>query len=419
VTATRWHVDQLCDDVAVLSRRGLPREQFFAELADRLRRVLRCDASCWHTLDPQTRLITSDAGQELVSSGVYTPQALQAASAAIVASEYFTGDVNTFASLSARRVPVSILSQATKGRPERSARYNAVLAPAGIPFELRAAFVSRGRAWGAVHLARRGSSGDFTAQDATALAAVTTAIADGLRTTLRLDAARAAGPAGGPGMVLLGPGDEIEMITPPARELLASMRPRGSSEQAPPTAVLALAAFARASAGLARHNTDAVVVPTSSGWITLHAALPEGAANGRVAIVLERAVSGASAAVRLEAHGATPREREIATLLARGLTNPEIAAALVLSPYTVQDHIKNLFEKTSVASRQELVARIFLDDYLPGLARRTPLTANGGLAYPEAASNAPSRWPGQGTKPGTGAAGVRRVASGSAAAGEP
>ena len=75
----------------------------------------------------------------------------------------------------------------------------------------------------------------------------------------------------------------------------------------------------------------------------------------------------------------TPREREIATLLAQGLTNPEIADALVLSPYTVQDHIKNLFEKTGVSSRQELVARIFLDDYMPNVARRTPLTSSGGF----------------------------------------
>ena len=42
--------------------------------------------------------------------------------------------------------------------------------------------------------------------------------------------------------------------------------------------------------------------------------------------------------------------------------------------------IKNLFEKTGVSSRQELVARIFLDDYLPQLAQQTPLTSSGGFA---------------------------------------
>jgi DNA-binding NarL/FixJ family response regulator len=123
-----------------------------------------------------------------------------------------------------------------------------------------------------------------------------------------------------------------------------------------------------------------VAIPTTSGWITLHASLPDGSAAGRVAIVLERAATPQATAIRLEAHGVTAREREIAGLLARGFTNPEIAERLVLSPYTVQDHIKSLFEKTNVSSRQELVARVFLDDHLPQLAARTPLTATGGFA---------------------------------------
>jgi DNA-binding NarL/FixJ family response regulator len=86
------------------------------------------------------------------------------------------------------------------------------------------------------------------------------------------------------------------------------------------------------------------------------------------------------AALRLEAHGVTPRERQIAALLAQGRSNDEIATALVLSPYTVQDHIKSLFEKTAVASRRELVARIFLDDYLPQIAQGSSLTAHGTFA---------------------------------------
>jgi DNA-binding NarL/FixJ family response regulator len=114
--------------------------------------------------------------------------------------------------------------------------------------------------------------------------------------------------------------------------------------------------------------------------------LPEGRADGRVAIVLERTNSPHASAVRLETYGVTAREREIAALLARGLSNPEIAATLVLSPYTVQDHIKSLFEKTQVASRHELVARIFLDDYAPHLTQRTPLTSTGGFVQDQLAT---------------------------------
>jgi hypothetical protein len=38
------------------------------------------------------------------------------------------------------------------------------------------------------------------------------------------------------------------------------------------------------------------------------------------------------------------------------------------------------FEKTNVSSRQELVARIFLDDYLPQIAAGTPINGAGGFA---------------------------------------
>ena len=370
----RWRTDRLIDEIAVLGRRGLARREYYAEVTARLRRVFDCDAACWHTLDPETRLITSDAPDELISAGVFTEATAPEAGAKLVASEYFIPDYNTFAGLASRRVPVGILSHTTKGRPQRSVRYRELLEPSGIPFEMRGAFVTRGRAWGAVHLARRADQHDFTTQDAATLATITALVAEGIRTSLRFDAAREPLGPSPPGLLVLGPTNEIELVTPPARELLAAMETRTTPRgEGPPAAVLALAGFVR---GPTSSRADAVAVPTSSGWVTLHASLPDGAGD-RVAIVLEHSVTAQSTAVRLEAEGVTAREREIAVLLAQGLTNQEIARRLVLSPYTVQDHIKNLFEKTGVSSRQELVARVFLDDYMPHLRRQTPLTSAG------------------------------------------
>lgn len=51
----------------------------------------------------------------------------------------------------------------------------------------------------------------------------------------------------------------------------------------------------------------------------------------------------------------TPREREIARFVAGGLTNPEIAAELHLSPRTVEHHVGAILRKLELTSRRELV----------------------------------------------------------------
>jgi DNA-binding CsgD family transcriptional regulator len=372
-----WSPERLIGEVDRLGARGLPRKEFFAELAPRLRNVVDNDASCWHTLDPHTRLMTSDSPDELIERGIFAPDEAPAAGELLVRSEYLVKDVNTFAGLAARRVPVGILDHVTRGDPQRSARYRDLLLPADIPHELRAAFVIRGRVWGAVHVARRAASGPFKQRDVDALADVAGAIARGIRASLRFDAARRATGIEAPGLVVLGPRDEVELITPPARELLAVLRADGPAyaDDAMAVPVLALASFVRGAPEAGQGGSNVVTVPGKDGWITLHASLPGSPGEGRVAVVLERAGGARSAAVRLEAFGATAREREVATLLARGLSRAEMAESLVLSAHTVEDHVKSLYEKLGVSSRQELVARVFLDEYLTEVARKTPLTS--------------------------------------------
>jgi DNA-binding NarL/FixJ family response regulator len=51
------------------------------------------------------------------------------------------------------------------------------------------------------------------------------------------------------------------------------------------------------------------------------------------------------------------REREVLELMARGLTNGEIARKLVVSPKTVRNHASNVFTKLQVADRSEAVLR--------------------------------------------------------------
>jgi DNA-binding CsgD family transcriptional regulator len=55
----------------------------------------------------------------------------------------------------------------------------------------------------------------------------------------------------------------------------------------------------------------------------------------------------------------TGREQEILAWIARGKTSREIAAILVVSPYTVRKHVEHILEKLNVSTRSAAVARAF------------------------------------------------------------
>jgi DNA-binding NarL/FixJ family response regulator len=86
-----------------------------------------------------------------------------------------------------------------------------------------------------------------------------------------------------------------------------------------------------------------------------------------VAVVVEPAKSAQIAPIIVEAYCLTPREQQITQAVARGLSNPEIAAGLHLSTHTVRDHLKAVFGKVGVGSRGELVAKLFAEHYRPSL----------------------------------------------------
>lgn len=53
----------------------------------------------------------------------------------------------------------------------------------------------------------------------------------------------------------------------------------------------------------------------------------------------------------------TASERRVVDLACEGLSNPQIAEHLSLSPRTVQRHLYEVFRKLGVSSRTELVAK--------------------------------------------------------------
>ena len=54
----------------------------------------------------------------------------------------------------------------------------------------------------------------------------------------------------------------------------------------------------------------------------------------------------------------TAREREIALLVAEGLTTKDVAARLYLSARTVSNHLQNAYTKLGISKRSELAGAL-------------------------------------------------------------
>jgi len=99
--------------------------------------------------------------------------------------------------------------------------------------------------------------------------------------------------------------------------------------------------------------TDVVAVVTA-------AADGELQCSPRVSAALAKRVAALSAAQR---HGngndgLTPREREIAALIADGLSNKQIARRLSIELATVKNHVHNILRKLGVSRRDQIAARL-------------------------------------------------------------
>ncbi|MGL5927923.1 MAG: helix-turn-helix domain-containing protein [Dermatophilaceae bacterium] len=80
-------------------------------------------------------------------------------------------------------------------------------------------------------------------------------------------------------------------------------------------------------------------------------------AGGPESDAAEPASGTSSRTVELhEPAGLTAREREVFDLVARGLTNPQIARELFISTETAKWHVGNLLRKLGVSQRHELIA---------------------------------------------------------------
>ena len=340
-----------------LCHAGIDSRTLRLEVLRQLRKVVPADALFCATVDPATLLFTGSVVEEIPEH----------ATQAFLANEFFQDDVNKFAELARAARPVRGLYEATRGAPTESARYREILAPLGFGDELRAALRVGSTTWGVVCLHRSLAHPGFTTEDAAFLERVSSHFAEGLRTALLVESA-APRAFEGPGLVVLAEDYSVISATENAARWLDELGDSPRRDE-PPQAIRAVAARLEAieRAGIATPGLlPRARAQTRSGrWLLLHAARLFGGAERQVAVIVEPASPAEVAPLIMQAYGLTDREAQVAELVLRGLSTSEIVGALSITPLTVQQHLKAVFDKTGVHSRRELVARIFAQQYLP------------------------------------------------------
>jgi DNA-binding CsgD family transcriptional regulator len=250
-----------------------------------------------------------------------------------------------------------VLSADAGGAFELNPRYREILRPLDLKHELRVVFRDHGTTWGLLGIFRSVDRPEFRPEEVDLLEQMAAPFAQGLRRT-NLSGATESGPLDDrPAVLVLSADIHVVSCTDAAERLLAELRVDGCHDpERLPLCVRALAL--RVSRHPAATGSVSSRARTRRGqWVTIRGAALE--AEQRIIIVMDRTPRTDVVPVILAAHGLTARERTVAEHVLLGLSSQDVSEALGISQYTVQDHLKAVFDKTGVSSRKELAARLF------------------------------------------------------------
>jgi DNA-binding CsgD family transcriptional regulator len=318
-----------------------------ARLWDALRAVVPFDAAFMATADPQTLLFTN----------AYADDALAPSAPLFLDGEFSESpDVNRFADLAHARNPLASLDEATHGDRGASARSREVMVPLGLGDELRVALRVDGTVWGFLCLHRSGALG-FSAQEMGALNRVAPHAATAIR---RLTASAGTLVSGGEAAVILVADHVITAIGGALDALDLGALAVGDRLPLPFDALVRRLEAIEECVEFVEQRPAAMRMLTSGGLlVSVHAArLHDATGRGPVVLTVGPVASRERSSLLLAAHGLTPAQRRVAELVLQGRTTSQIVVDLRISPHTVQDHLKVVFDKVGVRSRRDLVSAL-------------------------------------------------------------
>ncbi len=353
-------------DIVRLVHRSLGVHEFSRSVTRILGRAVPFEGTCLLTVDPAS----------LLPTGEVVDNALPAtATVRLTEIELREPDFNKFAALARGQRPAASLSDVTAGHLDRSLRQRELRRPSGFEDELRVVLSSATGTWGALTLLREAERPHFTPTEVGFMASLAAPLADGLRRSMLFGDAAADGTDSDAGLLVLTADNTVEVANRAADRWLDELGAGDRPGAQLPLVVHTVAGHTRrAATGDGERGTGvarARVRTTAGRWLIVRGSLLGDGPGAQVAILLEAARPPELAPLIADAYGLTERERLVTELVAQGFSTNDIAGRLHLSAYTVQDHLKTIFEKSGTGSRGELVARLFFDHYAPRLTSTT------------------------------------------------
>jgi DNA-binding CsgD family transcriptional regulator len=324
------------------------------EVIEDLRRTIGFEACCWPLADPSSLLAHSGVA-DLVPYLPAIPRMLVLEQA---------GDVKTKLALAqSRRHHASSLHAATGGDLARSRWWDECLRPFGVGDQLTVACGDPQGCWGWIEASRASDQPPFQAEDLAMLEAVSATLGRAHRRSIAWSGTAKGGDPPAAGVLLIDDYMRVTSWTPSVDEWLHTFP---SAELYSSAAILPAAVYSLAGRVLADSTRSAstrlpprIRLRTITGrWATLDGGVMEGRDRGGVAITIRSATPPEVLDLLVRACALTARERQLVSLLVTGLSTRELAEQLCITPYTVKDHLKAIFNKTGVRSRRELIGEI-------------------------------------------------------------
>jgi DNA-binding CsgD family transcriptional regulator len=355
---TSWALSRSLERVGNLCRDVLDDHELRRGLLAELGRMVPFSAYAWPLSDPESA--TGIAPMARIPCPEELPE--------LIRLKYLTAEAR-WTSLMGQRRPATTLLVATGGQPARSRLWNGLLRRYGVTDVLSVVFADKQGCWGWLDLWRGEDEGTFSEPETDFLATAAPLVAAGLRRSRAAQwrqgvdvgaAARAGVGKSLPPQAVLVLDERLAVRgqTASAADWLGLLQRGPRPYEGIPAEVLNVAAQLLAEeAGVDAHPAMSRVPVGRGGWALLRSTRmdPGTGATPSLAVTIQ----DCPAADRLEAFARcfalTPQQHRLLGLSAGGLSTSELAAALQIRPYTVQDLFKALFLACGVRSRGALL----------------------------------------------------------------